>query len=199
MKGHEHDSEMTRRHRKVAAWCTLVVVSMVAVSFAAVPLYRIFCQMTGFGGTTQRVAKGSEVVLDRTVIVRFDANTGPGLPWEFTPVERTMKVRIGENALAFYRATNASDRPVTGTAAFNVLPELTGAYFNKISCFCFTEQTLGPGESVEMPVSFYVDPAIVNDKDTKDVREITLSYTFYKVEQPKANVAQTAKAAGKGS
>lgn len=192
-----HSQDLERRHRKVAAWLGAIVLSMTALSFAAVPLYRIFCQVTGYGGTTQRVAQGSAVTLDRTITIRFDANVGPGLPWDFEPMQRTMTVKIGENALAFYRATNRADHDVKGTAAFNVLPELTGAYFNKVACFCFTEQTLKAGESVEMPVSFYVDPALVDDKDTKSTREITLSYTFYRVDNGKPAVAGTVKGAGR--
>lgn len=199
MKPARHKDDLDRRHRKVAAWLGAVAVSMIALSFAAVPLYRIFCQVTGYGGTTQRVAQGSGVTLDRTITIRFDANVGPGLAWDFEPVQRTMTVKIGENALAFYRATNRADHEVKGTAAFNVLPELTGAYFNKVACFCFTEQSLKARESVEMPVSFYVDPALVADKDTKDTREITLSYTFYRVDAGKPNVAATGKGSGKGS
>jgi len=195
----EQSGRQEQRNRRVALICSLVVVGMVGLSFAAVPLYRIFCQATGYGGTTQRVAAGSATTLDHTVVIRFDANTGPGLAWDFEPVQRTMAVKVGENALAFYRATNRSDRVVTGTAAFNVLPELTGAYFNKTACFCFTEQTLQAGESVEMPVSFYVDPALIADKDTADTREITLSYTFYKVDARKPAVAATERSVGKGS
>lgn len=153
---------------------------MAGASYAAVPLYKLFCQATGYGGTTQRAAAPSAAPLGNTITVRFDANTSR-LPWSFAPVERTLDVRIGETTLAFYRALNTSDRPVTGTATFNVTPEIAGSYFYKIECFCFTEQTLDPGQSVDMPVSFYVDRRILDDPDAKHLSQITLSYTFYPV------------------
>lgn len=174
------------RNRKVAVACALFAVGMVGLAYASVPLYRLFCQVTGFGGTPQRAERPSNQILDRTVTVRFDANVGPGLAWDFQPVVPTMTVRIGENALAVYRATNRSDKPLVGTATFNVTPDQIGSFFNKIACFCFTEQRLEPGESVEMPVSFFIDPAIVNDLDGAKVRNITLSYTFYPVDKPKS-------------
>jgi cytochrome c oxidase assembly protein subunit 11 len=149
-------------------------------AYAAVPLYRLFCQVTGFGGTTMVAAKPSTAVADRVVSVRFDANTR-GLKWSFAPVQRTVDVKLGENTLAFYRATNTSDRPLTGTATFNVTPELAGQYFNKIECFCFKEQTLQPGESIDMPVSFFVDAAYDRDRDVGHMGEITLSYSFFPV------------------
>ena len=177
---------LTSRNTKVAAACALFALGMIGLAYASVPLYRLFCQVTGFGGTPQRAERPSTEVLDRTVVVRFDANVGPGLSWEFQPVVPTMEVRIGENALAYYRATNRSDRPLVGTATFNVTPDQIGSFFNKIECFCFTEQRLEPGESVEMPVSFFIDPAMVKDLDGAKVRNITLSYTFYPVDKPKA-------------
>ena len=177
-------SEMERRNRKVGVIAACVAAGMLGMAYAAVPLYQMFCQATGFAGTTQRVTKPSDTVLDRSITVRFDANV-LGLAWDFEPVVRTMQVKIGENALAFYRATNRSDRPTVGAATFNVSPDVTGGFFNKLACFCFTEQRLEPGQTVEMPVSFYVDPAIIADKDGMRVGEITLSYTFYPVEKPK--------------
>lgn len=177
---------LTSRNTKVAAACALFALVMIGLAYASVPLYRLFCQVTGFGGTPQRAERPSTEVLDRTVVVRFDANVGPGFGWEFQPVVPTMEVRIGENALAYYRATNRSDRPLVGTATFNVTPDQIGSFFNKIECFCFTEQRLEPGESVEMPVSFFIDPAMVKDLDGAKVRNITLSYTFYPVDKPKA-------------
>jgi cytochrome c oxidase assembly protein subunit 11 len=174
-----------RRNLRVAALCAVVGFAMVGLAFASVPLYRLFCQVTGFGGTTQRAERPSTETLDRRIAIRFDANVGPGLSWDFQPVVPTMEVRIGENALAFYRATNRSDRAVVGTATFNVTPDQVGAYFNKIACFCFTEQRLEPGQSVEMPVSFFIDPAIVKDLDGRHVRNITLSYTFFPVDGPR--------------
>jgi cytochrome c oxidase assembly protein subunit 11 len=145
--------------------------------------------VTGFGGTTQRAEAVAGPVLDRMMKVRFDGNVGNGLPWDFKPVERQIELKIGEQAQGTYRATNLSDRPTTGTATFNVSPSLAGAYFVKIECFCFTEQTLQPGESVDMPVMFYIDPDIVDDSDVAKLRTITLSYTFYPVDQP-ARVSQ---------
>ena len=168
---------------KVVAWsCFAGFACMVGMSFAAVPLYRIFCQVTGYGGTTQTAEKPSDTVLDRMITVRFDANVDRDLPWKFEPVTRTMKVKIGENALAFYRATNLSDKPVKGTAGFNVTPDTAGVHFRKIECFCFQEQELAAGESVEMPVSFYVDPTIVKDDDAAHLNMITLSYRFYRMD-----------------
>jgi cytochrome c oxidase assembly protein subunit 11 len=177
------------RHRAVAVWCAVLVAAMVGAAYASVPLYRLFCQVTGFDGTPRIATRPSDTVLDKTMTIRFDANVAPGLPWRFEPVQTTTKVRIGENALAFYRATNTSDRPVWGMATYNVFPEQVAPFFNKLQCFCFTEQLLQPGESVEMPVSFFVDPQITGDKDAHAVTHVTLSYTFYPVAAPKAGVA----------
>jgi len=157
-----------------------LVAAMVGLSFAAVPLYRIFCQTTGYGGFPQRAEAVPDEVLDLTITIRFDANVDRALPWTFEPVQRVMEVRIGESALAFFRATNNTDQPVTGTAGFNVAPDLAGRYFTKIECFCFTQQRLAAGQSVEMPVTFFVDPKIVDDQSAKNIPEITLSYTFYR-------------------
>jgi len=170
-----------RRHRAVALWCAALVAAMVGAAYAAVPLYRLLCQVTGFDGTPRIASAPSATRLERTIPVRFDANVARDLPWRFEPLQRTLEVRIGENVLAFYRATNLSDRPVAGTATFNVLPEQTAPFFSKLECFCFKEQVLQPGESVEMPVSFFVDPQIVHDKDAHGARQITLSYTFHPV------------------
>lgn len=156
-----------------------VILGMVGLTAAAVPLYRLFCQVTGYGGTTQRAEAAPERQLDQTIEVRFNADVAQGLPWSFAPVERAVEVRLGEQHLAFYRAHNNADRPMVGSATFNVTPYKAGAYFSKIACFCFEEQTLQAGETVDMPVSFYVDPAILDDPDTRDVRAITLSYTFF--------------------
>ncbi len=160
-----------------------VVLGMVGLSFASVPLYRLFCEVTGFGGTPQRVTAApapAQALSERVVTIRFNADVNARLPWSFQPVQSSMQVKIGEQALAFYRATNHSDRPVTGTATFNVTPDKAGPYFDKIQCFCFTEHRLAPGESVEMPVTFYVDPAILADPGLDDVGTITLSYTFFR-------------------
>lgn len=191
-----------RRNLHVAAIMGLVSVGMLGMAYAAVPLYRLFCQVTGYAGTTQRATAPSDRVLDRTITVRFDANVN-GLKWQFEPVVRTVDVHIGENSLAFYRATNISDRPLVGTASFNVTPDVAGSFFNKLACFCFTEQRLEPGETIEMPVSYFVDPAMVDDKDAGKLTQITLSYTFYPVDKPKSAaapdlVAPGGVAAGKG-
>lgn len=176
--GSAADMALRRRHRRLAAWCGALVVAMVGAAYASVPLYRLFCQVTGFDGTPRIAAQPSATVLDKTITIRFDGNVSPGLPWTFEPVQHTTDVKIGENNLAFYRATNTSDQPVRGMAVYNVFPEIAAVYFNKVQCFCFTEQVLQPGESMEFPVSFFVDPQIVHDKDARKVTHITLSYTF---------------------
>ncbi|WP_099558725.1 cytochrome c oxidase assembly protein [Hartmannibacter diazotrophicus] len=166
--------------------CAAFVCTMVGAAFAAVPLYRIFCQVTGFAGTTQRAEAASDVVLDKTIEVRFDANVANGLPWSFKPEQRSVTVKIGETDTIFYKVKNLADHTVTASAVFNVTPDQTGAYFSKIACFCFTEQTLEAGEEREMGVTFYVDPDIVNDTDAKYVSAITLSYTFYEAKDDTA-------------
>jgi cytochrome c oxidase assembly protein subunit 11 len=174
------------KNLRVALIAASVAAGMVGMSSAAVPLYRLFCQVTGFGGTTQRAEEAPARATDSLVSVRFDANTSGNLAWTFHAVQTAMTVKVGEQTMAYYKATNVSDRPVTGTAVFNVTPVQAGAYFNKIQCFCFTEQTLKPGESIEMPVSFFVDPDMLQDPDAAGIKEITLSYTFYPVDKPKA-------------
>ena len=160
-------------------------------------LYRMFCSLTGYGGTTQRAESHSDKILDRTMTVRFDSNIAPHLAWKFEPDVSKMDVRIGETSLAYFRVTNLSDKPVTGQAAFNVTPEVMGIYFKKIACFCFNEQTLKPHETVEMPVTFFIDPKMVDDSDTKILSEVTLSYIFYPVEHATAeNTAQPVKSGG---
>jgi cytochrome c oxidase assembly protein subunit 11 len=171
------------RHNVVALALVGIVAAMGGLAFASVPLYRMFCQATGYGGVPQRAEAAPGEVLDRTIRVRFDANVDHALPWTFAPVERVVEVKIGETALAFVKASNPSSAPVTGTAIFNVVPELAARYFTKIECFCFKQQTLQPGTSVEMPVTFFVDPKFVEDEDTKNIAEITLSYTFYRSDQ----------------
>jgi cytochrome c oxidase assembly protein subunit 11 len=173
-----------RRDRLVAFSLAAGVAFMVGLSFAAVPLYRMFCSATGFAGTPQRAAQAPGAIAPETVTVRFDANVVPGLPWSFQPDTPEITLHIGENKLAFFRAKNLSERAVTGSAVFNVSPDVMGQYFTKIQCFCFTEQTLAPGETVEMPVSFFIDPEILKDRDAKSVRDMTLSYTFHKVQKP---------------
>jgi len=181
------------RHRRVGLICVAAAAGMLGMAYAAVPLYRMFCQVTGFGGTTMVASAPSKSISEKTILMRFDANVSRDLPWSFQPVEHTMKVRLGETNLALYRATNKSDQAVTGTAIFNVAPEVAGQYFNKLECFCFTEQKLEPGQSVEMPVSFFVDPAIAKDAQAARLSEITLSYTFY----PVRNSGQSAQVAPK--
>ena len=180
----------------VVAVCMTFVVAMAGMAYAAVPLYEMFCKVTGYGGTTQRVEQMSETILDRTMKVRFDANTGNGLPWQFKPVQREVELKIGETVEIRYTAKNMSSRPVTGQATFNVTPQSAGAYFNKVQCFCFTETTLQPGEEMEMPVVFFIDPAIVEPLETKNINTITLSYTFYphEAQKPVAAVSEKAKA-----
>ena len=188
----EERMEAQRRHGVVVVSCIAMVAAMAGLSYAAVPLYRLYCQVTGYQGTTQRAAKPSDTVLDRTLTVRFDANVSPDLPWRFEPLQKKLDIKVGENTLAFYRATNTSNQPVTGTAIFNVAPEAVGLHFNKVQCFCFTEQRLEPGESKDMAVSFYVDPSFVEDEDTKEFSELTLSYTFYPALKPKEKTGKTA-------
>jgi len=182
----------SRSNRPIVIACTAFVFSMVGVSFAAVPLYKLFCQVTGYGGTTQRAEQMSSTVLDRTIRVRFDANVAPGLPWSFKPVDREIELKIGETVQVSYTATNISDLPTTGQATFNVTPQKAGAYFNKVQCFCFIETTLAPGETLDMPVVFFIDPAIVDAPETRDITTITLSYTFFahETEKPVAAVVE---------
>lgn len=177
---------VARRNRILMIGLIAVVVAMVGGSYAAVPLYRIFCQVTGFGGTTNVAERPSETVSDRVITVRFDATVN-GVPWAFQPVQRSIRTHVGETTLAFYRAENLGSAPVTGTATFNVTPLKAGQYFSKIECFCFTEQRLEPGASVEMPVTFFVDPAIEDDRNLDEVTTITLSYTFYPSEEESKN------------
>jgi cytochrome c oxidase assembly protein subunit 11 len=173
-------SRQQKRHGVVALSCVGIVAAMVGLSFASVPLYRLFCQATGYGGVPQRAERAPSEVLDRTIRVRFDGNVDGALPWTFAPDQRGMDVKIGEVALAFFKATNNTSAPISGRAVFNVAPELAGRYFTKIECFCFKKQTLAANQSVEMPVTFFVDPKIVEDEDTKNITDITLSYTFYR-------------------
>jgi cytochrome c oxidase assembly protein subunit 11 len=187
-----------RRHGVTALVLAGVVAGMTGLSFAAVPLYRIFCQVTGYGGTTQQAERDSGKVLDRTVKVRFDANVAQDMPWRFEPVRNEVEVRIGESTLAFYEAENKTSEPIRGTATYNVTPEAAGYYFNKIDCFCFTEQVLKPGQRMDMPVNFFVDPEIVNDPDTRNITEITLSYTFFPSGDDENDAADVAAKSGDG-
>lgn len=180
----QNDTTLNRSNRRVAIIAAGIVAGMTGLAFAAVPLYQMFCQVTGFAGTTQRAEAAAGAVAGTTITVRFDANVNQGLPWKFHQVQNTQTLKIGEQGLAYYRATNTSDQPITGTATFNVTPDIAGSYFNKIECFCFTEQLLEPGQSVDMPVVYFIDPAILDDPHAKKISEITLSYTFYKVDKP---------------
>jgi len=177
-------TDLAVRNRRSALFAALLALFMVALGFASVPLYRLFCQVTGFAGTTGR-ASAADVPWKPAagaVMVRFDANVHPGLPWRFHPEKTVEQVRVGERQMAFYIAENLTDRPVTGRATYNVSPDQAGGHFKKIDCFCFTEQTLKPRERVRMPVIYFVDPEMLKDEDAKDVQQITLSYTFYPVD-----------------
>jgi cytochrome c oxidase assembly protein subunit 11 len=180
-------TSLARRNGKTAGLAALLVLFMVGLAFASVPLYRLFCQVTGFGGTPLRAdeANASLKTTGKLVYVRFDANTNSALPWEFEPEEQRRRVAVGARNMAFYTAKNVSDKPVTGTATFNVSPAQAGQYFTKIQCFCFNEQTLKPGEEIRMPVVYFVDPKIIDDPDASRIDEITLSYTFYPVDERK--------------
>ncbi len=171
------------RKTRTALFLALLVFGMTGLAFASVPLYRMFCELTGFDGTPLRAERAPGATADQ-IGVRFDANTNPTLPWKFEPVQETVRIAPGARTQVLYRARNLTARTTTGTAVFNVSPQIAGQYFSKIECFCFSEQTLKGGQSVDMPVVFYVDPKIREDQDTKDIDEITLSYTFYPVEKP---------------
>jgi len=187
------------RKRTTAFVAAGVVAGMVGLSYASVPLYRLFCQVTGFGGTTQVAKEATGPVGERTITVRFDAGTAGGMPWDFRPAQREIRVRIGEEALAFYEAVNPTARAIVGNATYNVTPDKAGRYFSKIACFCFTEQRLEAGQSVDMPVSFFVDPSILEDRKMDDVTTITLSYTFFEDRQAVSAVApRPARGGGEG-
>ncbi len=173
------DGAVRRRNRRTALVAFGAVAGMVGLSFASVPLYDLFCRVTGFGGTTQQATDDAGRIIDRTMTVRFDASTNADLPWRFEPAQAPMTVKVGETNLAFYEAENRSDKTTTGTATFNVTPLKAGQYFVKIDCFCFTEQTLAAEQSVDMPVTFYIDPAIAEDPNLDEVTTVTLSYTFF--------------------
>jgi len=169
---------------KTVAQTVGVVLFMGAMGFASVPLYDLFCRVTGYGGTTNTAEAGSDTILDQTIKVKFDASKERDFPWEFKPMEHEVEIRIGETGLAFYEAYNPTDKPVAGSASYNVYPYDAGSFFIKIACFCFEEQVLQPGERVQMPVTFYVDPEIVDDRDAKHAKHITLSYTFHQIDLP---------------
>ncbi len=169
---------------KIALLCVGIVAGMIGLAYASVPLYDLFCRVTGYGGTTSVSTTAADTILDSEVVVRFDASLNSGMPWDFAPVAPSQRLHIGEQAMAFYRAHNPTDRAVVGTATFNVTPFEAGQYFVKIDCFCFQEQVLGPGETANMPVSYYVDPAIADDPYLRNLKTITLSYTFFEMDDP---------------
>ena len=177
--------KVQRSNKAVAIACVGFFGGMIGMAYAAVPLYQLFCQVTGYGGTTQRVEQYSQTVLDRDIKIRFDANTSGGLPWQFKPVDRDVTIKIGETTQVSYEAKNIASTPASGRASFNVTPQMAGAYFMKVECFCFTDTELKPGETMDMPVVFYVDPAIVDVPELKDITTITLSYTFFPLNQEK--------------
>lgn len=182
-----------RKNRRVGLLAAAGAVAMLGLGYASVPLYRLFCQVTGYGGTTQRADSATAAgvkVAGKVITVRFDANVAKTLPWEFKPEQIKQDLRLGERKIATYRARNLSGRPITGTAMFNVSPEQAGKYFNKIQCFCFTEQTLKAGQDVRMPVIYYVDPAILDDPAASNIEEITLSYTFTETAESVAAATQ---------
>jgi cytochrome c oxidase assembly protein subunit 11 len=168
-----------RRHRTLACSLALVAAGMVGAAYAAVPLYNLFCRVTGYGGTTRVASAPAPEVGERVVTVRFNGDVQSDLPWRFAPEQRAVKVHVGETALAYFRAENLGDKPLVGTATFNVTPQIAGAYFDKIDCFCFSEQFLEPGEAADLAVSFFVDPAIADDPDTAEITTLTLSYMFF--------------------
>jgi cytochrome c oxidase assembly protein subunit 11 len=186
------------RNDAVVVTCLAVVAGMVGMSYAAVPLYRLFCQATGYGGTPARAEAAPGAVGKREITVRFDTNIDPNLPWLFEPEQRSVRVKLGEDKLVFFRAQNRSDRPIVGHAAFNVQPEAAARYFNKIQCFCFTEQKLEAGQSVDMPVSFFVSPEMLKDRREDNLTEITLSYTFYPSPDQKTAAASAVSTKGAG-
>lgn len=194
------DTSERGKNRRTAVVLGGVFFTMVGVSFAAVPLYEVFCQVTGYGGTTGTAASAPEEAGERTITVLFNADTNPNLPWEFKPSQRRMDVQVGEAGLAHYDATNLADAANVGTATYNVTPDKAGVYFSKIECFCFTEQHMAAGQSVEMPVTFFIDPAIADDPNLDDVDTITLSYTFFPKQgvepNPTTGDTQTSSAAG---
>ncbi len=194
--GQNRDRKTERSNRAIAVLCLAFFAGMVGAAYAAVPLYQLFCQVTGYGGTTQRVEQYSDTILDSRIRVRFDANVAAGLPWQFLPKQREVELRIGETTQVAYEAKNVFSKPTAGRASFNVTPQIAGAYFMKVECFCFTDTELQPNESMDMPVVFYVDPAIVDVPEMKNIHTITLSYTFYPAAQD-AQETPFAAAAGK--
>jgi cytochrome c oxidase assembly protein subunit 11 len=174
----------SRRNQRLAVICTLVFAGMVGAAYASVPLYQAFCQATGFDGTIRRATAAPKVALDKSLLIRFDTNIH-GLPWTFTAEQTSQTVKIGETGLAYFKVTNNAKTPVTGHAVYNVVPEQAGGYFRKLECFCFSDQTIGPGQTIEFPVVYFVDPKYATDQNTRNKHDVTLSYTFYPAVTPK--------------
>lgn len=191
-------SRIENPNTRIAAMAATVVVTMGSLSFAAVPFYDWFCRVTGYAGTTAQAASAYENISDETITVRFLASKEVNMPWEFKPAQTEMTLRMGESGLAFYEAHNPTDRPVAGRASYNVTPDSAGGFFTKVECFCFTEQVLQPGETVLMPVNFYVDPEIMNHREGKFVHTITLGYTFYEIDLPAPEVQAALTPAARG-
>ena len=185
-----NDKRPLRRDLVIAACCGVFVAAMVGAAYASVPLYSLFCKVTGFAGTPLVSERAPDHVLGRSLTIRFDSNVTPGLPWKFVPEQNSIQLRIGEVATVHYKVINEAARTITAQASYNVTPPQVGAYFNKINCFCFTEQTMKPGETREMTVVFYVDPSIAKDRDQNDLNTITLSYTFYRLPETERPVAE---------
>ncbi len=191
------DPAIARRNRRVGLIALGLALAMLGLGYASAPLYRLFCQVTGFGGTTQRVSEAQASAVSasgKTLSIRFDANVERNMPWQFRPERTTDTIQFGGRRMAIYLARNLSDKPVTGRATFNVEPEQAGRYFNKVQCFCFTEQTLGPGQEVRMPVVYFIDPRILDDAEAKGIEQITLSYTFHPLAPATASTAASATA-----
>ena len=186
------DDRLRRRNRRVLGSLFGLVLGMIGLTYASVPLYSLFCAVTGFGGTTQRAEAAAARVVDRKIAVRFNADTNSALPWSFKPEQRELVLKLGETGFAAYRAENRGAKPTVGTAVYNVTPDKAGAYFNKMQCFCFTEQILEPGQVADMPVVFFVDPSMADDPNMDDVTTITLSYTFFRAKDGEARLAQQA-------
>ncbi len=200
MKNPLKNESSKRSNASVLIACTGLVVGMIGLSYAAVPLYKIFCQVTGYGGTTQRAELTSDIeVIDRKITIRFDGNISKNLNWDFKPAQRDVVVNMGQSVEVKYTAENMSDKPMTGMATFNVTPQAAGAYFNKIECFCFTETTLQPGEKIDMPVVFFIDPDLDQEKYLKHIETITLSYTFFKEDEPQTPLASVKQSSDKTS
>jgi cytochrome c oxidase assembly protein subunit 11 len=186
---------MANRNNWVGLIVLVLPLFMLGAAYAAVPLYDLFCRVTGYGGRPMIAEKAPDRILARAVTVRFDANVDPSLPWRFETLQSKISLKLGETAQVAFRATNLSDKPVTGTALYNVTPDITGPFFNKLQCFCFSDQTLAPGQTMDFPITLFIDPAMVDDISARDVHEITLSYTFYEAREAKDKSAASSRVA----